>query len=78
MCLTCLSSWSRPLEVEPQHRDAPPIDDARIDLAVRVVVRDHLAAAGEADGRAVEAPVVVLQRLAVAAAGSRAGGVVAA
>ena len=35
-----------PLEMEAQHRDAPPIDDRRIELAVGVGVRDHLAAAG--------------------------------
>ena len=39
----------------------------RIDLAVGVLVRDHLAAAGEVDRRAVEPPVVVLQLFAVAA-----------
>src|SRR5439155_16863305 len=53
--------------MEAQHGNAPLIDDVRIDLAVRVVVRDHLAAAGEVHGCAVEAAVVVLQRLAVAA-----------
>ena len=34
MCLTWLSSWSRPLPVEAQHRNAPAVDDRRIDLAV--------------------------------------------
>src|SRR3989441_734181 len=48
----------RPLPVEPQHRDAPPVHRARVDLAIGVVVRDHLAAARKADRRAVVAPVV--------------------
>ena len=47
-----------PLEVEAQHRDAALVDDARVELEVAVLVRDHLAAAGEADRRAVEPPVV--------------------
>jgi len=57
----------RELRVEPQHRDAVGVDDVRIDLAVGVLVRDHLAAAGEVHGGPVEAAVVVLERLAVAA-----------
>ena len=45
-----------------------------IDLAVAVVVRDHLAAAGEADRRAVVAAIVVLELRAVAAAGRDSAG----
>ena len=44
------------------------VHHVRVDLAVAVAVRDHLAAGGEADEGAVVPPVVVLQRLAVAAA----------
>src|SRR5204863_7611901 len=44
----------RPLEVEAQRGNAPLIDDVGIDLAVGVWVRKHLAAAGEADVRAVD------------------------
>src|SRR5262249_27253522 len=57
-----------PLPVEAPDGDAPLVHDRRGDVAVAVVVRDHLAAAREADGRAAAAAVVVLQRLAVAAA----------
>src|SRR3989449_986293 len=49
----------RPLPVEPQHGDPPPVHGARIDLAIAVVIRDHLAAAREADRGAVVAAVVV-------------------
>src|SRR6266480_6735544 len=59
----------RPLPVKPEDRNPPPIHHAWVDLAVAVLVGDHLAAAREADRRAVVAPVVVLQLLAVAAAG---------
>jgi hypothetical protein len=53
--------------VEAKHRDAPLVDDARIDIAVAVVVRELLAAPREADRRAVEAPVIILELLPVAA-----------
>ena len=36
-------------EVEFQHRDAPVVDHVGIDLAVALIVGDHLAAAREAD-----------------------------
>src|SRR5439155_1070200 len=58
----------RPLPVEAQHGDAPPVHHARVELAVGVVIRDHLAASREADGGAVITAVVVLELLAVAAA----------
>src|SRR5690606_8168135 len=57
-----------PLPVEAQHGNAPSVDDVRIDLAVALLARDHLAAAGKADHRAVVAPVVVLELPAPAAA----------
>src|SRR5437773_10934352 len=59
----------RPFPVELEHRDAPAVERARVDLAVAVVVGDHLTAAREADQGAVVAAVVVLELLAVAAAG---------
>src|SRR5207244_11124728 len=59
----------RPLPVEPQHGDAPPVHQARVELAVGVVIGDHLAAAREADRGAVIAAVVVLELPAVAATG---------
>ena len=54
--------------VEAQHRDAPLVDHVRIDLAVAVLARHLLAAAGEVDERAVVAAVLVLEVGAVAAA----------
>src|SRR3989441_804836 len=62
----------RPLPVEPQHGDPPPVHGARIDLAIAVVIRDHLAAAREADRGAVVAAVVGLWLFSVAP--SRRGG----
>src|SRR6266704_7213636 len=58
-----------PLPVEPQNGDAPPVHRVWVDLAVGVVVGDHLAAAREANRGAVVAAVVVLELLAVAAPG---------
>src|SRR3989442_13705899 len=58
----------RPLPMEAQHRNTPTVHRAGIDLAVAVVVRDHLAATGESDRGAVVAAVVVLELLPVAAA----------
>ena len=58
----------RPLPVEAQHRDAPLVLHLGIELAVGVLVRDHLAAAGELDERAVVAARVFLELAAVAAA----------
>ena len=63
MCFDLVDLVVGPLPVEAQHRDAPLVDDARVDLAVAVLVRDHLAAPGEADRRAVEPAVVVLELL---------------
>src|SRR5256712_462960 len=48
-----------PLPVEPQNGDAPPVHRVRVDLAVGVVVWDHLAAAREADRGAVVAALVI-------------------
>src|SRR2546422_591419 len=61
-----------PLPVEPRNGDAPPVHRVRVDLAVGVVVGDHLAAAREADRGAVVAAGVVLAVLCVAP--SRPGG----
>ena len=55
-----------PLPVEPQHRDAPAILHLRIDLAEGLLVRDHLAAARQADRRAVLVADRLLHREAVA------------
>ena len=52
-----------PLEVEAQHRNAPLIDHVRIDLAVAVLVGNHLAAAGEVNVGAVDLAEVALQFL---------------
>src|SRR6478736_1496891 len=57
-----------PLEVEAQHGNAPAINNGRIDFKERVLVRNHLASAGEAHGRSVIAATVVLEGLAVSAA----------
>ena len=57
-----------PRHVEAECRDAVAVDARRVDLAEVVLARDHLAAPREADARAVESPVVVLELLAVAAA----------
>src|SRR5690606_2881170 len=54
--------------VEAQHGNAEAILHFRIELGVRELVRDHLAAAGEADGRAEVAAVLVLEIDTVAAA----------
>src|SRR5260221_1928042 len=43
----------RPFPVEAQHGNSKPIDNVRIDLAIRAVVRNHLAASRESDRRAV-------------------------
>src|SRR5439155_3248462 len=43
----------RPLPVEAQDGDAVAVDHAWIELAVAVLVREHLAPAGEAHDRAV-------------------------
>src|SRR5258708_14628079 len=56
-----------PLEVEAQDRNAVLVDDARIELQVRVLVRHHLASPREAHRRSVDAPVVALELVAVAA-----------
>ena len=53
--------------MKPQDRDAVRVHHAWIDVAVGVVVRDHFAAAGEADGRSEVPAVIVLELLAVAA-----------
>src|ERR1700680_3795875 len=45
-----------PLEVEPQHRNSPPIDFVWVNLAVRIWVCDHLAAPRKTDRRSVRLP----------------------
>src|SRR5690606_18283354 len=54
--------------VEAQHRNPPAVDHSRIDLAVRLLVGDHLPATREADGGAPVLAILVLERRAVAAA----------
>src|SRR5207244_12639237 len=54
-------------EMEAQHRNAELIDHVRIDVTVAIVVGNHLAASGKADGRRVVFAIVVLELLAVAA-----------
>src|SRR5690606_40445004 len=56
-----------PFPVEPERRDAPAVLHLGIDLAEAPLVGDHLAAAREPDGGAVEAAVGILERLAIAA-----------
>src|SRR6478672_1411187 len=53
--------------MKPEHRDAVGVDDIRIDLAVRVVVRNHLTSSRETDRGSVKCPVILLQRLSVPA-----------
>src|SRR4051812_43528518 len=50
-----------PLPVEPEHRNAPPIDSARVYFAVGVAIRYHLAPHGKPDRCAVVAAVVALE-----------------
>ncbi len=57
-----------PFEVEPQNRNAPLIDNLRIDLAIAVFVRNHFAAAREVDLAAVELAQILLHLDAIAAA----------
>src|SRR5205085_11179484 len=59
----------RPAPVETQHRDPPLVLDARVDLAIGVLVGDHLATPVEADERPVIAAHVLLELHPVAAAG---------
>src|SRR6185437_8391962 len=54
-----------PFPVEAQDRNAPLVDGAGIELAVAVLVRDHLAPSREPDVRAVVLPVVRLELLPV-------------
>src|SRR5439155_5179678 len=58
-----------PLPMEAEDRDAPAIHRAGVDLAVAVVVGNHLPPPREPDVGAVVAAVVVLELFAVAAAG---------
>ena len=57
-----------PLEVEAQHRNAPFVHYVGIDLAVAVLIRDHLAASGEVNVGAVNLAQVALQFHTVTAA----------
>src|SRR6185437_11988022 len=56
-----------PLPVEPEHRDAILVLHNRIDLAVALVVGNHLAASGHVDRRAGVAAVVFLESFSIAA-----------
>ena len=53
--------------MEPQNGDAVGVDHVRIEVAVGVVVRNHLATTGEAHGRAEVLAVIVFELLAVPA-----------
>ena len=55
-----------PLPVEAQDRNAPLIDRVRIDIAVTVLVGNHLATAFEADKCSVHAAALLFQTRAVA------------
>src|SRR5204863_568152 len=55
-----------PLPVEAQDRDAPLVLHLGIDLAIGLLVRDHLAAARQADAGAVLVADRLLHRQAVA------------
>src|SRR5260370_29272042 len=57
----------RPLPVEAEHRNAPLVHGVRIELAVGVVVWNHLAAAREPDRGAVIAAVAALLTMALSA-----------
>src|SRR5439155_19918632 len=52
-----------PAPVEAEHRDAPLIDGARIDVAVGVLVGNHLAAPGQPDTGPIPLADMLLQRL---------------
>ena len=54
--------------MKAQHRNAPFVFLLGVDLAVAIVVGDHLAAPGEADERAVVAPRIFLVLLSVGTA----------
>src|SRR6266550_4812635 len=58
----------RPFPVEAQDGNSKTIDNVRIDLAVGVVVRNHLAASRESDRRAIVSAVIVFQLFSVTAA----------
>src|SRR5438093_958070 len=57
-----------PLPMEPQDGDPPLVHHVGVDLAVAVVVGDHLAAAREADEGAVHLAVLLLEVRSIAAA----------
>ena len=57
-----------PLEVKPQHRNTPAVDGIRIDFAIRILVRNHLAATRKPNNRPIVSTVVVLQLSPIAAA----------
>src|SRR5262249_44660329 len=57
----------RPFPVKAQHRNSISVDDARVDLAIAIVVCNHLAAAGEAHDRAPKFPVIAFESFSVAA-----------
>src|SRR3981081_722644 len=59
----------RPLPMESQHGNSPFVLDPRIDLAVRALIRDHLAATAEANERPVVPANVFLESPPVTAAG---------
>src|SRR5690242_17291089 len=54
-----------PFPVETQDRDAKLVLLVRIDFAIGILVRDHLAASAEADARTVIAPGVFFELLSI-------------
>src|SRR5579862_4880032 len=55
-----------PLPMKPQDRDAPLVLYVGIDLAITILIRDHLAASAEADKRSIRRPASLFQARAVA------------
>src|SRR5438309_3786353 len=56
----------RPLPVKAKHRDSILVHDAGIDLAVAIVICDHLAAAREGDDGSPELAVVGFETFSIA------------
>src|SRR5215471_10588660 len=55
-----------PFPVKAQHRNSVLVDNARVDLAIAIVVCNHLAPAREAQDRAPEFPVIAFESFSVA------------
>src|ERR1700730_8267173 len=50
-----------PVPVEAQHRDAPLIDDVGIEIAIAVLIRNHLASTAKSDVSAIAAAAALLE-----------------